>query len=328
LVYSYLQKNNMTALQNIIKEAKILREKYPKKYSKWTDYVKAASKNYAAKNIDKKVKPKNKKISGYIKTQKTGNLTNVIYSKIEKKKATPKKTIPKKVAIKKVTVKKQGVLFGIKKLHKDTKSHNVNIRVISGFQKKIGQLFDTTVIKDIDSLKKQYFKLAKKYHPDAGGSTAQFQDLQKEYDKLFKALLSGSDLNSDQKNNEIVIDEAIRSIIDQIINLEGISIELMGKWLWVGDSNTLYSFSTPMYNALKSAGLTYIKKAGRPYMVYKGVESSSRGKMSKEDIAKKYGVTKFESKGTKKIGSMPKVNYIKLKSQLAKLTKAINKRPI
>lgn len=45
MVYYYLQKNNMTALQNIIKEAKILRAKYPKKYSKWTDYVKAAAKN-------------------------------------------------------------------------------------------------------------------------------------------------------------------------------------------------------------------------------------------------------------------------------------------
>ena len=324
----------MTALQNIIKEAKKLRAKHPNKHAKWTDYVKEASKIH---NKDKKisgyvrtkrtgnvtdvvysraVKPtKKKKISGYVKTTRSGSLTDVIYTKLEKKKTAPKKkaavkkTAPKKkVTAKKIEYKKQGVLFG--------------------FDKKIGDLFDTTIIKDIDQLKKQYFKLAKKYHPDAGGTTQQFQELQKEYDKLFKALLSGSDLNSEQKNNEIVIDEAIRAIIDQIITFEGISIELMGKWLWVGDTNTIYSFSTPMYNALKSAGLTYIKKAGIPYMVYKGIESSSRGKMSKEDIAKKYGVHKFTNTGRKSIGSMHKVNYTKLKSQFAKLTKAINKRPI
>jgi dTDP-4-amino-4,6-dideoxygalactose transaminase len=40
----------MTTLQKIIKDAKILRTKSPKKYSKWTDYVKEASKKYSSKN--------------------------------------------------------------------------------------------------------------------------------------------------------------------------------------------------------------------------------------------------------------------------------------
>jgi len=63
----------MTALQNIIKEAKILRAKYPKKYSKWTDYVKAASKNYGAEN---------KKISG---TKKITITKKNVNAKIVKK---------------------------------------------------------------------------------------------------------------------------------------------------------------------------------------------------------------------------------------------------
>jgi ribosomal protein L34E len=102
----------MTTLQKIVKEAKALRKKYPKKYAKWTDYVKAAS----------------KKISGLDKVTKTGNKTTVHYTKkapATKKKAAPKKTV-------------QSSLFGVKKKaaprssHKDTKSHNVNIRVVSG----------------------------------------------------------------------------------------------------------------------------------------------------------------------------------------------------
>jgi hypothetical protein len=88
----------MTALQSIIKEAKSLRAKYPKRYSKWTDYVKQASAIYASKNKGK--------------------------SPVGKKKAT-----------KKATKKKVGAAKPISK-HKDTKSHNVNIRVVSGVKKK------------------------------------------------------------------------------------------------------------------------------------------------------------------------------------------------
>lgn len=80
----------MTTLQKIIKDAKTLRAKSPKKYSKWTDYVKEASKKYASKSL-----------------------------------ATKKKTAKKKI----------GVVKPIK-THKDTKSHNVNIRVVSGIKKK------------------------------------------------------------------------------------------------------------------------------------------------------------------------------------------------
>lgn len=77
----------MTALQNIIKEAKILRAKYPKKYSKWTDYVKAASKNYAAKNTTKKVIVKKKVIKKSIAKKPT---EKVILKKVHSAKQSSK----------------------------------------------------------------------------------------------------------------------------------------------------------------------------------------------------------------------------------------------
>jgi len=324
----------MTALQSIIKEAKSLSAKYPKRYTKWTDYVKQASAIYASKHkgkspvgkkkivkkklnkktiskkptekvilkkvhaakttsknlynkLDKLDEAQHEHMAGYVRTLRKNNLTNVIYTNHIKQ---PKKKI------------KQGQLFGIGKI--------------------IGQLFDTTIIKDIDTLKKQYFQLAKKYHPDAGGTTFQFQELQNEYEKLFKKLLSGGSLNAEQKENEIIIDKAIRNIIDAIINIDGITIEVIGKWLWVG-GNTY-----PVYQVLKSSGLTFIKKSGIPYWVYKGVESTSRGKMSMEEIKNKYQVTKFDSKSFKKLSGIYKINRTKLKLNLNKLLKALDKRPI
>lgn len=267
---------------------------------------------FAAVYPKKKAAPKKaakKKVAGYVKTLRKGTKTDVIYSKAAKPVKASKPVQQKLFGIKKKAAKKPV------SSHKDTKSHNVNIRVISG-------LFDTTVINDIDNLKKEYFKLAKKYHPDAGGTTSQFQQLQAEYEKLLKKLLSGSTLNTEQKENEIFIDKAIRDIIDSLINIEGITVEVIGKWLWIGGD------TYPVRTTLKQAGLTFIKKGNTPYWVYKGVESSGRGKLSMEEIKSKYGVHKFEAPKTKKISGIVKVNRTKLKSSLERLKKGLNKRPI
>lgn len=69
----------MTPLQWIIKEAKSLKKTYPKRFTKWTDYVKQASAIYASKHKGK--------------------------SPVGKKKA-----VSKKVAVKKIAKKKVGVI--------------------------------------------------------------------------------------------------------------------------------------------------------------------------------------------------------------------------
>lgn len=260
--------------------------------------------------------------------------------------------------------------------HKDTKSHNVNVKVVSGtkvksttrqtgssniekdFLKKakvpgkrksasgrtyyerranrsdkpgsllgiLGAYFDISAINDLDSLKKEYKKIALKYHPDRGGTTAQMQAVNDEYDKLRAKILKGSNLSEDQKKNEIVIDDAIKEVINVLILLPGIDIEVIGKWIWV--SGNTY----PIKTELKAAGLVFIKKEGKPYWVYKGVESLSRGGTPMDVIKSKYGVHKFDIKPPKSISGIPirisATNRIKLKRNLKKLVNAINKRPI
>jgi hypothetical protein len=187
------------------------------------------------------------------------------------------------------------------------------------------EFFDTSVINDIDDLRKQYFKLAKKYHPDTGGTTAQFQKLNDEHERLLNKLLNGSKLNEAEKKNEIEIDEAIKVIIDNIINIQNINIEVVGKWLWI--SSDTFGFTTSTYNALNSAGLRYIKKGGRPYMIYAGVQSKSKGKMTKEDIDKKYGKTTFTPKKPNSLNGVI-TNKTKLLSALKKLKKGLDNRPV
>jgi len=88
----------MTKLQQIVKEAQKIRKQYPNKYSKWTDYIKAAS----------------KQVAGFEGVSRQGNKTQVHYSRAAapaaKKKAVPaKKAAPKKAAVKKAAPKKAAV---------------------------------------------------------------------------------------------------------------------------------------------------------------------------------------------------------------------------
>lgn len=92
----------MTKLEQIVKRAKQIRLAQPKKFAKWTDYVKYASKDLADKVVGKK------------------KTVGAALAKPKKKAIAPgRKPI---AAVKKPTA-----------MHKDSNSHNVKIKVISGF---------------------------------------------------------------------------------------------------------------------------------------------------------------------------------------------------
>lgn len=160
----------MTKLEKIVKAAKALRKKYPNKYNKWTDYIKAAS----------------KQVAGFEGVSRKGDKTTVYYSK--KSQATKKKSAPKKAT--------QSTLFGVKKAapkkkaptrssHKDTKSHNVNIRVVSGMDA-------AQTLRELESWKKIIFELQKELKTAPVGFKAIIrQDIAaaKKFERNKKALL-------------------------------------------------------------------------------------------------------------------------------------------
>lgn len=123
----------MTALQWILKEAKKLKKEYPKRFTKWTDYVAQASAIYSSKHKGKspvgKKKAAKKKVSG-VKDSK------------EIKKTLAKKGL--KMPHGYATIKRKRKIGAVKKkaatktsYHKDTASHNVKISVMSGLNQNI-----------------------------------------------------------------------------------------------------------------------------------------------------------------------------------------------
>lgn len=127
----------MTALKWITTEAKRLKKAYPKRFAKWTEYVAQASAIYAKKHGGQSPVGKKKKTVGDYKINKGEFVESRKPTKPRKKKLAKKKVFS-------VTRLSNGRFKkkGIKRIsgtgtHKDTKSHNVNIRVVSGVNKTI-----------------------------------------------------------------------------------------------------------------------------------------------------------------------------------------------
>lgn len=140
----------MTQLQKIVAKAKSLKKSYPN--TKWTDLIKKAS---------KLVTPAKKSVSGIKRTvvKKSAPAIPLIKKRIVSKSDFAMAGIKKKKATKKAVKKSQA-----RSLHNDTKSHNVNIRVMSGIKKgdvnKLSKLineieFQEKLIRVFESRKKE-----------------------------------------------------------------------------------------------------------------------------------------------------------------------------
>lgn len=94
------------------------------------------------------------------------------------------------------------------------------------------------VPRTLEELKRQYRTLAMKHHPDCGGSTADMQSINAEYDVLFAKLkdIHTSADGSTYTATTTETPEQFKNIINRLIVLEGINIEIIDSWLWVTDN--------------------------------------------------------------------------------------------
>lgn len=90
-------------------------------------------------------------------------------------------------------------------------------------------------VNTVEDLKKEYKKLALKYHPDRNGGDGEIMKaINNEYEKLFERLKNihtAADGTTYTKATTERSDEFI-SIINNIININA-DIEIIGSWIWV-----------------------------------------------------------------------------------------------
>ena len=147
--------------------------------------------------------------------------------------------------------------------------------------------------KTIEGAKRLYHKLAVQNHPDLGGNLEIMQAINNEYDIIAERLknihesVNGEQYTTEQKTTEIPAD--FRDLINKLIHLDGINIELVGRWIWL-TGNTFFHKDT-----IKSLNFKYASNKKAWYWHSEQDGTANKRSMSLEQIKEKYGCTAFQT---------------------------------
>lgn len=161
-------------------------------------------------------------------------------------------------------------------------------------------------VNTLEELRKQYKELLKQYHPDnANGSTEATQEINAEYDRLFKQLKnkheskqpdseSGTQSTYNANMYDWENDKALREVLEKIINFSGVDIEIIGQWVWVFNS---YEYR----KELKELGFKYASNKKAWYFHTEAFRKKGKKALSINDIRNYYGSTKVETEERKQL---------------------------
>ena len=147
----------------------------------------------------------------------------------------------------------------------------------------------------LEELRKQYRDLLKIHHPDNGGNVSDMQEINAEYDRLFKMLKDRHDSNTTDSDKtsysnmkyDFTEDIKLREILNKIIGFQGITIEICGSWIWVFNS---YNYR----KELKEMGFKYAVKKKAWHWHSEAFKKKSRKTLSMTDIRSYYGSTEVQ----------------------------------
>lgn len=151
-------------------------------------------------------------------------------------------------------------------------------------------------VSNLSELRKQYKELLKKYHPDNGGNVVDMQEINAEYDNLFKMLKEKHDSKATDSNKtsfdnmqyDFAEDEKLREMLEKIIGFSSITLEVIGNWLWAFDS---YNYR----KELKELGFKYAKNKKAWYWHSESFRKKSHKSLSMDDIRSYYGSTEIRA---------------------------------
>lgn len=142
-------------------------------------------------------------------------------------------------------------------------------------------------VKTLDDLKRLYKELAKKHHPDRGGSLETMQAINSEYDKMIQ-YFSTHGSRTERERAAAEVPEKFREIINKLMQLPQIQIEIIGGWIWISGNTALY------LRKIKQLGFLYSTKQKRYYLP--DATRTGRGsRYTMQDIRDIYGSTTINS---------------------------------
>lgn len=144
----------------------------------------------------------------------------------------------------------------------------------------------------LEDVKQTYKKLARQLHPDCNkdrDTTADFQQMQKEYEEAWKRCSSTHKDASGQTYTKETTEtpEAYASIIEALLKMPGLLIELCGSWLWITGNTIQHK------DSLKALGFKYASNKKAWYYHEGEYHKRSKNKKSMQDIRNMYGSEQF-----------------------------------
>ncbi len=134
-------------------------------------------------------------------------------------------------------------------------------------------------VTDIETLRKRYRELLKQYHPDNGGSVAEMQSINAEYDRLFADF---SKVNmSDGQSYTYEENEQFKAILNEITGVN-MTVQIIGSWIWCFDC---YQYR----DQLKGLGFTWCSKKRAWVWHSEPYHRHHKQEISLSDIKAKYG---------------------------------------
>jgi curved DNA-binding protein CbpA len=139
----------------------------------------------------------------------------------------------------------------------------------------------------IEQIKKRYRELAQKFHPDHGGTNEEMTIINLQYEQQKGRKFTATN-HETHKTYEQTFDpfDGYRELINRLINLQGITIELCGTWLWITGETKQHK------ETLKELGFKFSGKKCAWYYHSGQYRKKSKKNLSIEEIRNLYGSEK------------------------------------
>jgi hypothetical protein len=151
----------------------------------------------------------------------------------------------------------------------------------------------------LDQVKATYKALAKRYHPDVNPNTqAECTKIMQEINAQYEQAVKRNYRAESGDKYDVNVEDAHLSyadIIKELVNIEGIEIEVCGYWLWVGGN------TKPHCGLFNRLGFKFSGPKVKWYHAPNIKRGKVRGHYTMEQIRSKYGSEKIETKRSKLI---------------------------
>jgi hypothetical protein len=143
---------------------------------------------------------------------------------------------------------------------------------------------------DDAAIKTRFRDLCKIHHPDLGGDLATMQRLNAAYQAALRGEYRKT-MSDDDAEAAVEMDAQVAAKVAEIIGIEGLIVELVGRWVWVTGE------TFPARALLKAAGFFWASKKEAWYYRKAEDQVARGGRKSLEEIKAKYGVKSLNGAG-------------------------------